>query len=71
MGNFLNYEENYINEWLNSDADGLGYEILNDDEIVTTFQGEKEIKENETEFLENDPGPSHKCLETAVKWLEQ
>ncbi|GBM36661.1 hypothetical protein AVEN_221935-1 [Araneus ventricosus] len=54
MGRILSHEEKEINEWLNSDADYPGYQILNDDEIVDEIQDEKEIEENENECSENE-----------------
>ena len=51
MGRILSYEENQINEWLNTDVHDPGYQILNDDEIVDEIQGEKETEEKKTNAL--------------------
>lgn len=69
MGRILSYEDNEINEWLNSDADDLGYQILNDQKIVSSIQVEEEIYENENECYENDSGPLHNEAFDCLKQL--
>lgn len=62
-------------EWMKSDANDHGLQILTDQEIVDSIQ-EEDNSEREEDMKENDePTPSHSgdfnCLEIAMKWYEK
>ncbi|PRD26891.1 UNVERIFIED_CONTAM: hypothetical protein NCL1_36860 [Trichonephila clavipes] len=62
------------------DAEDYGFQMLNDDEIVTSVQEESDPADNETDKdednnnNENSKGPSNSdmfsALETATEWYE-
>ncbi|GFV61263.1 uncharacterized protein TNCV_891101 [Trichonephila clavipes] len=64
-----------------SDAEDCGFQMLNDDEIVTSVQEESDFVDNETNEEkdnnnnESSKGPSNagvfSALETAMEWYEQ
>ncbi|XP_060845567.1 jerky protein homolog-like [Rhopalosiphum padi] len=69
-----------VNDWLENDANNLGFEILNDDEIVDSVKRTElsfgiENDTNEYEDVENYSGPmpgeAFTALETAMQWYEQ
>ncbi|GFT71411.1 uncharacterized protein TNCV_970871 [Trichonephila clavipes] len=63
------------------DAEGCGFQMLNDDEIVTSVQEESKPVDDETDEDENNnnnesiKGPSNanafSALESAMEWYEQ
>lgn len=74
---------NDVKEWVTSDSNDQGFQIMSDDEIVenilqTQISEQQESKEDEPEEnldVENDAEPSHDealhALETALKWFEK
>lgn len=72
-----------MKEWVTSDSNDQGFQIMTDDEIVENIlqmqiSEQQESKEDETEEnldVENDAGPSHDqalyALEIALKWFEK
>ncbi|GFU23747.1 uncharacterized protein TNCV_2341341 [Trichonephila clavipes] len=63
------------------DAEDYGFQMLNDDEIVTSVQEESDYIDNETDKVkdensnESSKGPSNadtfSALEIAMEWYEQ
>jgi hypothetical protein len=75
---FEQCETSDAREWLETDANDQGFQILNDQEITDTVKESKvcdESDEEENDYASIDEGPSHaeafKALETAMSWLEK
>ncbi|GFW55180.1 uncharacterized protein TNCV_115661 [Trichonephila clavipes] len=69
-----------VETWMACDAKEFGFQMLNDDEIVTSVQEESdrvddERDENEDNNYETSKGPSNadvfSALETAMQWYIQ
>ncbi|CAB3232818.1 unnamed protein product [Arctia plantaginis] len=66
-----------VGEWMACDTSDLGFQILNDDEIVVSVREdvEVEVEEELSADVEVDAGPSASeafaGLETALKWMER
>ncbi|GFX50589.1 hypothetical protein TNCV_2721761 [Trichonephila clavipes] len=67
-----------VESWMACDAEDLGFQMLNDDEIVTSEQEESDPvddDEDEDNNNESSKGPSNadafSALETAMEWYEQ
>ncbi len=63
-----------LNTWLIEDANDLGYQIMNDEEIVEDVLQVREVSEseNEDEAPSSAVAPSQACaaFDTALEWLE-
>ncbi|KAK0062605.1 jerky protein, partial [Biomphalaria pfeifferi] len=78
---FQECDEEDVETWLASDAEDCGFQMLNDDEIVTSVQEESDPVDDETDededniINESSKGPSSSdafaALETAMEWYEQ
>ncbi|PRD19743.1 UNVERIFIED_CONTAM: hypothetical protein NCL1_56500 [Trichonephila clavipes] len=67
-----------VDTWVACDAEDCGFQMLNDDEIVTYVQEESDPVDEEDEDNNNSKsskGPSNadalSALETAMEWYEQ
>ncbi|GFU54476.1 uncharacterized protein TNCV_3024531 [Trichonephila clavipes] len=73
--------EEDVETWRAFDAENSGFQMLNDDEIVTSVQEESDPVDDETDEDEDNNnnkssnGPSNadafSALETAMEWYEQ
>ena len=78
IAGFQECDKEDANEWLESDTDP-GFQILNEDEVITCVQEKYNSTEIETDEDEDDcdknKGPSHAeafvALETAMMWYER
>ncbi|GFT03235.1 uncharacterized protein TNCV_3610901 [Trichonephila clavipes] len=77
---FQECDEKDIETWMSCDAEDCGFQMLNDDEIVTSVQEESDPVDDETDKDEDNnnesiKGPSNavafSALETAMEWYEQ
>ncbi|GFW10890.1 uncharacterized protein TNCV_4458651 [Trichonephila clavipes] len=78
---FQECDEEDVEIWMACDAEDYGYQMLNDDQIVTSVQEESDPVNDETNEDEDNncneisKGPSNadafSALETAVEWYEQ
>ncbi|GFT53353.1 uncharacterized protein TNCV_3323851 [Trichonephila clavipes] len=78
---FQECDEEDVETWMACDVDDCGYQMLNDDEIVTSVQKESDPVDDETdEYENNNNNGSYKgtsntdvfsALETAMEWCEQ
>ncbi|GFY31833.1 uncharacterized protein TNCV_4201411 [Trichonephila clavipes] len=69
-----------VETWMTYDAEDCGFQMLNDDEIVTSMQEESDPVDDETDEDEDNNNESSKgpssadsfsALETAVEWYEE
>ncbi|PRD33460.1 UNVERIFIED_CONTAM: hypothetical protein NCL1_17511 [Trichonephila clavipes] len=70
-----------VETWMSCDAEDWGFQMLNDDEIMTSVQEESDPVDDEThKDEENNNNESNNCpsnantfsaLETAIEWYEQ
>ncbi|GFW06250.1 uncharacterized protein TNCV_37251 [Trichonephila clavipes] len=77
---FQEYNED-VETWMSCDAEDWGFQMLNDDEIMTSVQEESDPVDDEThKDEENNNNESNNCpsnantfsaLETAIEWYEQ
>lgn len=62
-------------EWINSDENDPGYQIYNEDEILSVITEENGPEDDSDEEQDLDSGPSHAdaltALELAMKWYEK
>lgn len=62
-------------EWINSDKNDPGYQIYNEDEILSIVTEENESEESSEDEETSDLGPSHadafSSLEMAMNWYER
>ncbi|GFV64254.1 uncharacterized protein TNCV_3000191 [Trichonephila clavipes] len=69
---FQECDEEDIETWMTCDAEDCGFQMLNDDEIVTSVQEESNPVEDETD--ESSKGPSNadtfSALATAMEWYQ-
>jgi len=78
---FQECDEEDVETWMACDAEDCGFQMLNDDEIVTSVQEESDPVDDETdEDEDNNNNESSKgplnadafaALETAMEWYEQ
>ncbi|GFW25632.1 uncharacterized protein TNCV_1308931 [Trichonephila clavipes] len=76
---FQEYDEEDVETWMTCDAEDCGFQMLNDDEIVTSVQEESDPVDDETDEDEDNnescKGTSNadafSALETAMQWYEQ
>ncbi|GFV38598.1 uncharacterized protein TNCV_132371 [Trichonephila clavipes] len=77
---FQECDEEDVETWMACDAKHCGFQMLNDDEIVTSVEEESdpvddETDEDEDNNNESSKGPSKNdafsTLETAVEWYKQ
>ncbi|GFW39767.1 uncharacterized protein TNCV_2419331 [Trichonephila clavipes] len=78
---FQEYDEEDVETWMACDSEECGFQMLNDDEIVTSVQEESYPVDDETDEDESNSnnesskGPSNadafSALETAMEWYEQ
>ncbi|PRD21444.1 UNVERIFIED_CONTAM: hypothetical protein NCL1_51698 [Trichonephila clavipes] len=77
---FQECDEEDVETWVASDAEDCGFQMLNDDEIVTSVQEEfdpvyDEMDEDEDNNNESSKGQSNadtfSALETAMEWYGQ
>ncbi|GFT05079.1 hypothetical protein TNCV_531291 [Trichonephila clavipes] len=72
---FQECDEEEVETWMTCDAEDCGFQMLNDDEIVTSVQEESEPVDDETDEDESSKGPSNadafSALETTMEWHEQ
>ncbi|GFT64025.1 hypothetical protein TNCV_2314671 [Trichonephila clavipes] len=78
---FRECDEEGVKTWMACDAEGCGFQVLNDDEIVTSLQEESDPIDDETNEdedknnTESSKGSSKadafSALETAMEWYEQ
>ncbi|GFX04321.1 uncharacterized protein TNCV_3974691 [Trichonephila clavipes] len=73
-------DEEDVETLMACDAEDCGFQMLNDDEIVTYVQEESEPVDDETDEDEDNNNKSSKCssyavafsaLETAMEWYKQ
>ncbi|PRD25244.1 UNVERIFIED_CONTAM: hypothetical protein NCL1_41465 [Trichonephila clavipes] len=76
---FKECDEENIETWKSCDAKDCGFQMLNDDEILTSVQEESnsvddEMDEDEDNNSKSSKGPSNSdafsALETAMEWYE-
>lgn len=68
-----------VKEWLTSDQEDPGYQILTDEEIVAQVTAQQEVSDEEDDRYDTqiaaETGPSaaeaFRCIEVAMKWLEK
>ncbi|GFV24731.1 uncharacterized protein TNCV_881991 [Trichonephila clavipes] len=78
---FQECDKEDVETWMACDAEDCGFQMLNDDEIVTSMQEESNPVDDETDEDEDNnndessKGPSNadafSALDTAMKWYEQ
>ncbi|GFV51355.1 hypothetical protein TNCV_4687181 [Trichonephila clavipes] len=77
---FQECDEVDVETWMTCDAEDCGFQMLNDDEIVTSVQEESDpvddkMDEDEDNSNESSKGPSNadafSALETAMEWYKQ
>ncbi|GFV14070.1 uncharacterized protein TNCV_525461 [Trichonephila clavipes] len=77
---FQECNEEDVEIWMACEAEDCGFQMLNDDEIVTSVQEESDPVDDETDEDENNnnessKGPSNadafSALETSIEWYEQ
>ncbi|GFT90682.1 uncharacterized protein TNCV_4074651 [Trichonephila clavipes] len=78
---FQECDEEDVETWMACDAEDCGFQMLNDDEVVTSLQEESDPVDDETD--EQQDNNNNECsrgslnadvfsaLETTVKWYEQ
>ncbi|GFV35000.1 hypothetical protein TNCV_4020801, partial [Trichonephila clavipes] len=55
----VNIYADLVNIWMACDAEDCGFQMLNDDEIVTSVQEESSHVDDETDEGEDNKGPSN------------
>jgi len=62
-------------DWLNDDANDPGYEILGDDEIVSSVKNQPDDDSDSDESVDATKAPSHaeafSAFETGLEWFER
>ncbi|GFT24901.1 hypothetical protein TNCV_3021831 [Trichonephila clavipes] len=68
---FQECDEKDVETWMACDAEDCGFQMLNDDEIVTSVQEESDPDDDEMDEDENNNNESSlSALETAMEWYE-
>ncbi|XP_008183146.1 jerky protein homolog-like [Acyrthosiphon pisum] len=67
--NDCNYDDAV--DWLATDVNDLGYQILDSDEIISSLQNEESDDSSSDESMSTPKGPTSAAFETGLEWFEK